>query len=575
MTRTSRIRLIPPPALRYLLVSRLVAFVIIFGVVIVLLHARAILLGPLVAYASLSLAYLYYIISHRQRPFDQVFLWLVGAQLGLEVLVTAGVVHFTGGAVSSYPILFVFTIVSASLVYHLAGTLVTASAASFVFAGVVWIGTNFRQALPPGLRIEPSATSGEELFATVFLYVCFFFLIAFVSGFLAERARESSVEADIAVGELKRSRLDTDSILQSIGSGILTVGSDGSVLYVNREAERLLGYASEEVRGKTFVDALSRSSSEIADVIKMGLSGEATRSIEISLSRGDVDVPVSLSTVVFSDGNEVRGVVATLSDLSDAKAMEERIRESDRLAAIGELSAGIAHEIRNPLASISGSVQILADEMEVSDEHERLMRLITRETDRLNTILTEFLQFTSIRPQSRERVDLSRVVSEVLGLLRRSPAYRSGMTIHNALAEGPLFVAGEESQIKSVVYNLAINAVEAMGDREEKELRLLSARLVDVWPDVEGRFVSVAGEEEVRELVPLAVVDTGDGIDEQMRERIFQPFFSTKRRGTGLGLPTVRRLVEALSGRIEFASEPDRGTAFVVYFPAYQKILLT
>ncbi|MFQ6033089.1 MAG: nitrogen regulation protein NR(II), partial [Candidatus Zixiibacteriota bacterium] len=277
-----------------------------------------------------------------------------------------------------------------------------------------------------------------------------------------------------------------------------------------------------------------------------------------------VQVGISTSILGGKQGG-IRGVIAIFQDISEALELEERIRTADRLAAVGELSAGIAHEIRNPLASISGSVELLREELHLSGENKKLMELIMKESGRLNKILTEFLQYAKIGPTVFTKVELTHLVDEVIEIVKKHPAFGQGICIKTTMMSESLYVSGEENQIKQILLNLLVNAVESM---EEKS--------GEIWITNQGldqidQYYFNGEEPEESDWVPIAIIDRGKGMTEEQKEKVFSPFYSTKKNGTGLGLSIVQRLVNNLNGRIEFRSQLGVGSVFVVYLQKYKK----
>jgi two-component system sensor histidine kinase PilS (NtrC family) len=242
-----------------------------------------------------------------------------------------------------------------------------------------------------------------------------------------------------------------------------------------------------------------------------------------------------------------RGVIAVFKDLTEVREMEERMRKADRLAAIGELSAGIAHEIRNPLASISGSIEMLYNELELAGDDKRLMQLVMRESDRLNRIINDFLEFARLRPPTRRAVSVSKCLVEVVTLLRNNPAVKNGVETEIRSASDDVVVEFDEEQMKQVMLNLAINACEAM--HGSGKLVIETKRTAD------GR-------------AKVVFQDEGCGIGDEARAHLFEPFFTTKEGGTGLGLAIANKIVEAHGGRIEARNRSGGGAEFSVVLPA-------
>ena len=239
-------------------------------------------------------------------------------------------------------------------------------------------------------------------------------------------------------------------------------------------------------------------------------------------------------------------------DLTELREMETRLKREERLAAVGRLAAGIAHEIRNPLASISGSIEMLREGKGVAAEDSRLMNIILRETDRLDGLITEFLQYVKPMKRRAAKVQMLDVLRETIEALR---ATDGGRDVTFVLPDGPLAaVRGDRDQLKQVVWNLLLNAMQATGGKGRVEVRATNSRL---------------GEQG--EVMLLEVRDDGVGIPPEEIGRIFEPFFTTKERGTGLGLAMVHKIVEAHEGHIEVESQAGKGATFLVVLPRWTK----
>jgi signal transduction histidine kinase len=230
------------------------------------------------------------------------------------------------------------------------------------------------------------------------------------------------------------------------------------------------------------------------------------------------------------------------------------MRHADRLAAVGELSASIAHEIRNPLASISGSVEILAQELRLEGENQRLMNLIVKEAARLSNILNDFLVYARVKQPSFGKVEINRLVSDVLEIIQKHPSYNESIKIKMEADDTTIYASGDEEQIKQILINLMVNAMESV-EREKGD--------VDVR--IQGNVPSSTDR------VLLSISDNGHGMTRQVKDKIFTPFFSTKKEGTGLGLAIVKRLVDNMGGKIWVETSPHGGTTFKISLVKYFK----
>ena len=347
------------------------------------------------------------------------------------------------------------------------GTLVVASLVSAAYSFIIWLG--FSQQVTDELNMQALQTifsTQDYVFYSIFLHILIFYLVAFISGYLAERLSHQDKKLADASLALKRARLETDDILKHLNSGLLTIDPFGYIIYFNRAAEKILGYREEEVRGmrceEVFAERMPRLASYLMDAVRFGQDFPRTE-IEI-LNGARKSLPLGLSiSVLTEEGKGLRGVIAIFTDLTDAKQLEQRARAADRLAAVGELSASIAHEIRNPLAAISGSVEVLANDLKPQGENARLMELIVKESHRLSKILTDFLSYARVSRPTYNKVELCHILSDVIELLRHHEAFRENITVQFESESSIVYVVGDEDQIKQIVMNLAINGCEAFG----------------------------------------------------------------------------------------------------------------
>jgi two-component system sensor histidine kinase PilS (NtrC family) len=549
----------------WLLLSRLFVFLLLLGIVVFFLKVPESLLVPFLIYSLLTLVSLLIILSHLKTTYRFLFNFIIALHILLEIIVEAGVVYHTGQENSPYAVLFILTIISTSLVYHLVGSVIVASLSILSYAFTIWSQEDFGLST---LSLKDLYYAGDATFYRVFLYICAFYLVALIGGYLAQRLKIKGEELWTASAELNRIKMDTDDILRHVKSGLITVDRLGRIVYFNRAAEEILGYTEQEVRGKDYEDVFEKRMPQLMEKFQQALRFNQVdaRGMLYITGSNNKSVPVGISTSILSDKQGgVRGVIAIFQDITEVLKLQERIRTADRLAAVGELSAGIAHEIRNPLASMSGSVEILKEELCLSGENQKLMELIIKESGRLNKILTEFLQYAKIGPTIFAKVDLTHVLDDVIEIVKKHPASTETILIEKKITSGHLYVSGEENQIKQIFLNLLVNAVESM-DQRSGEIQIIDKSL----DQIDHHYFN--GEEpEESDWVPIAVIDSGRGMTEEQKEKVFSPFYSTRRNGTGLGLAIVQRLVNSLNGRIEFRSRLGKGSVFVVYLQKYKK----
>jgi two-component system sensor histidine kinase PilS (NtrC family) len=546
----------------WVLLSRLSIFVLLLIIVVLFLRLPASLVLPFTIYAVVTLALLLLIAFDMRRTHRLLFGTVAILQLILEIVVETGVVKSTGGINSSYAVLFVLSILSASIVYQLIGSVVVSSLASLAYASILWFDNGLEFSLGSLSLVD------DAEFYKVFLYLCTFFLVAFISGYLAQKLKVRGEELWSASLELDKIKADTDEILRHLKSGLITIDAAGRIVYFNRAAEEILGYSEDDVKGRDCREVFERRMPQLAERITRAVkfNQEDSRGLLHIQDKNERKIPVGISTSILGDREKgVRGVIAIFQDITEAVKLEERIRMSDRLAAVGELSAGIAHEIRNPLASISGSVEVLNEELSLTEENRKLLDLIIKETGRLNRILTDFLSYARIGPSLLSKVELARVVDDVIEIARKHPSSKENISIRKVFSSTTRYVLGEENQIKQIILNLLVNAMESMEGRWGEIL------VTDKTLEQLDQFYFKGEEPQESEWVPVAVLDQGKGIGQEQKEKIFSPFYSSKKNGSGLGLAIVQRLVNNLGGRMEFRSQKDKGSAFVVYLQRYVK----
>lgn len=538
---------------------RLSIFLLLFGAVVLTESIQRQTFWPFLLYSLATLVFLL-VIEVDARLFRPGFLrFIIFFHFVFELFAEAALIRSSGQITTQYSILFLLTIVSASLVYRLVGTISIATLAAFTYAFASGLNNVFERGTALTLEQFRATFQGDDVFYAIFLHVCTFYLVAFISGFLAQKLRAKEGELSHASEELERVQLDTDDILQNLHSGLVTIDNVGKIVYFNRAAESILGYRHIDIKGKNFLEVFNRQMPEfcerILSVLKLAKPSVRTE-LEVVCKDGS-RLPIGLSASVLGDERVgIRGVVAVFQDLTIAKEMERALMKADRLAAVGELSARIAHEIRNPLASISGSVEVLKSEIDLHGDNARLMELIVKESERLSRILTNFLSYARTAPVLSTKIELVSTIGDTLDLMRHSQKVPHGVALEFATEQPLVYVIGEEDQIRQIVINIIGNALDAVEPNDGKVTVKVES------PALDSKFSTT-------EWVQLTITDNGIGLNNEVREKLFEPFFSRKKGGTGLGLAIVKRCLDNIRGQISVESAPGAGAKFRIYFRRY------
>lgn len=385
------------------------------------------------------------------------------------------------------------------------------------------------------------------------------FLTAYVLvGALAARLRAAGLERESLASELRRVRLEADDILRNIRSGVMTVDDAGRLAFINPMAERLLQIDAGGMIGMPVLDKLKLRSPELwAAIVAAIRHGHKVSRGEGTVLHEDGRIfPIGLSTTTFERDSDGRpSVTAIFTDISDLKKLNELNVRAERLEAVAALSASLAHEIRNPLASIRSSVEQLARSAHGDEDDRYLASLIVRESDRLSRLLSEFLDFARVRATEFVPVDLQAVVTAAARLVREHPDCRPDIEIR--VTGSRVVLDGDEDLLHRVVANLLLNAVQAA-----RGPTLVSVTTRPAKP------AELPVGSSIEQPVCLEVKDDGPGIPEELRDRLFDPFVTGRVGGTGLGLAIVQRAVEAHRGLVLVDTAPGSGTTFTIFFPA-------
>lgn len=461
------------------------------------------------------------------------------AQVILDVLLVTGIVHVTGGPLSGFSSVYIMVICEGALLLPLPGGVLIGALVSIVyFADLAWS------------RSEGAYADTLSLALNIGL----FSVVAVITGLVGDRLRRAG---QVVALQLRRLRLDTGDILANLSTGVITMTGEGRLAYANPAAEMLLGVDLQARMGEPMLEDLEKIAPGMGPILKGAIHGgrSVTRARARAASRGGL-VRLGVSTAILErDEGEPASVTALFQDITDLERLRELNVRAERLEAVAELSASLAHEIKNPLASIRSAVEQLSQNRISEADRAVLERLVLTESDRLSRLLSEFLDFSGLKMSAREEIDLHAVVRECLIVVKQHPDVVE-VDIVAELDEGPVPILGDADLIHRAVFNLVLNGAQSAGSGGR-----VVVSLSDQHDRPRPRGTSI--DRPIR----LMVSDSGQGIVPDARPRIFDPFFTTKPKGSGLGLAVVHRAVEAHAGVTFVETGPDGGAQFEIFLP--------
>ena len=493
----------------------------------------------------LSIVYLATLRMVERRP------WLVDLQLGVDAILVSAFIHVTGGITSYFSSLYLLPIIAASTVRFRRGALQVAALSTVLYLLLVSVQYGTPAIVPADWLVTSSIALPSVRFAqyTVGINLFGFIAVGLLSGSLAEGLRSVGARLEHASHQIADLRAYNEYVIDSLLSGLVTGDADGRILTFNRAASAITGLPAEQAIGRDAGDVFQLPAEFRGRLASPGELRGVRLDIDYrTADRRPIVIGLTVTTLASPEGR--CGFLITFQDITDLKRLERHARLQQRLAAVGEMAAGIAHEIRNPLASMSGSIQVLRQELSLNEEQSQLMDIVLRESERLNDTIRSFLAYARPQRFALARLDIGRIVADAVVLLRNGADVREGHRIDLEVPDEPVWYEADENQVKQIVWNLATNGLRAMpgGGRLQIAVRVES--------ETNG----------VPELV-LCVEDEGRGIPADEIDSVFQPFRSTFERGTGLGLAIVHRIVTDYNGAIQVSSTVDVGTAVRVRLP--------
>ena len=465
---------------------------------------------------------------------------VVRPMLANDLLLTSALVYVTGGAQSPYTFLYALSIVAAGAVLYRRGAMVVTVASLVWMIAVSLLAWRRVIDLPLSAQVAPWEQKWADLVRTLGINVAALIgvgALSFIFGDQLKRSAETLATTRRAAADLLSLHQD---IVRSLSSGLITTSPEGTILTANQAAADIL---------RTTVGSLSGT--QITTVMP-GLTA-LLRGSEGELRRADMTVPtvdddrtVGITVSPLRDvHDQIVGRVINFQDLTELKRLEQHARRTERMATLGQLAAGVAHEIRNPMAAISGSIELMRQSPQASEDDRALMTIVNREVQRLNVLIGDLLDYANPRPKQTVDFDLASLVDETVQVARGDQNFADvELTLD---VDGPLPIHADPAKLRQVVWNLVRNAADAASSG--------------------GKHVRVEAK-RVGKDVQIAVVDDGNGVPEQLIGRIFDPFVTTKQKGTGLGLATCHAIVTEHGGRIDVETEAGKGTKMIVTLPA-------
>ena len=534
--------------LRFLIIFRVIIISLFLGMAIyIAIKSPGFLISQNVLYLLsfiIALTYMFSIVYSLMLKFIDNLRVNIYLQLIVDVILITLLVYLTGGVKSNYSVIYTLIIIYSVIFLGRKGGFIVASAASIAYG--LLLDLEFYKLLPSISSLENEYNlSVGDVFVRILVHIISFYVLAFVSSIVVEQERKTRSLLEEKESEFDQLDLLFRSIIESVDAGVMTINLQGTIKTFNRAAEEITGFLLAEVVNRKVTDAfpkfvqffaMEKINEEIRNRMEVIVTGKKGKKINLGCS---------ISPLKDKNDKQI-GNILIFQDLSGIKLMEENLEKSKKLALIGEMAAGLAHEMRNPLASITGSIELLKQGLNLNGTDKRLMQIILRGKNQLENFVRDFLLLARPIPTSRELVNLNEVAEEVLENIKLNDDWTSAIKIVKVFSGNAKSLANKE-EVRQVIYNLAINAVQAMREGGVLSVEIKNQKLNDQ-----------------EDYVEIKVKDTGCGIEEKDLNNIFEPFFTNKEKGTGLGLAIVSRFVDGYNGRIKVESIINEGTTFIV-----------
>ncbi len=462
-----------------------------------------------------------------------------------DVFLITLLVYVTGGIESIYSTFYPLIIIYTVLFLGRRGGILIASVSSILYG--LLLDLEFYHVIHPLYNVvHPYSFTAGYVFSRIFIYIISFYIIALLASFVVEREKKTRILLSEKVSAFDRLDLLHRSIIESVNTGIMTTDLNGVIRSFNRAAEKISGYRLHEVLDKQVDDILPGISAAVTKI------RNDKKRFELNVHSKDgkpMIVGFSLSPLRQSREEDI-GRIWIFQDLTAIKEMQAEVEKSKRLALIGEMSAVLAHELRTPLASISGSIQILQRDLALDGTDKKLMEIVLRGKDQLEELVRDFLLLARPNPGVRDVIDIREIMCDIIESTRFGPDWNDDITIEQTWCDHSQ-VNGNKTEIRQALWNIILNAFQSMPDGGQLKVE-----------------VDTINETMDTAYLKIVIEDTGSGVNPELRDKILEPFYTTKEKGTGLGLAIVSRVIESHKGRFSIESETDRGTRCTIILPA-------
>ena len=471
-------------------------------------------------------------------------------QLLIDTIFITAIIYTTSGIESIFSFLYLLNIISGGTILYRYGGMLIASFSSILYGA--FLDLSYYGFINPIGYSFPYAQEyqSSEIFYMILVNVAAFYLVALLSGFLSEQIRKSRAELKSKKKDMADLEMLKENIIQNISSGLVALDENSKIIVFNRGAERIFNIDSRDAIQKD----ISYIIPHIIPYLKVRNPHKFSQLSYKRKSDQEIDLLLNISPLQEHDGSK-KGTILVFQDTTRIREMEQEVKRMEDLAMLGELAAGIAHEIRNPLASISGSIQVLSDSLSKEEAriNRRLMEIVLREVNRLNNLINDFLHFARPQRIDIEEFELNQLIMDTLYIFQNSKHWSKYLDIETKIMS-PLTIKSDPQQLKQVFWNIFLNASEAMP----------KGGLISIGADSETNFQSSI---ESVELVRIKIEDNGPGLDSKIAKDMFKPFSTTKKDGSGLGLAIVKRIVEGLGGKVSGENLASGGAAITILLP--------